>query len=139
MEDNYGGNFDLFGYSSTLALVNYGDIWLAILIFIVCSFLFKIGEIVFKKFQRFPKIQKYFKENAAEIKYNGILRLLLEIYLDVCLFGLINVIKMKFLFLSDFISNIVTMLIMVVIIGYPIWVFRYVQKYKDRLNEETQV
>ena len=39
--ESYSDNFDLFGYESTLVLVNYGDIWLMLIIFISFYLIYK--------------------------------------------------------------------------------------------------
>ena len=57
--DTYGGNFDLFGYDSTLAIVNYGDIWLSAILFIIFCTLCYVGVYLLKKIKRFGKLLAY--------------------------------------------------------------------------------
>ena len=111
--DTYGGNFDLFGYESTLALVNYGDIWLSILMFLGFCLLSKLMVILLKKLQKLPKVLNYFIAQLDSVMFNGVLRLILEIYLDLSVFGFINIVRMKFLFRSDILSNLTAILMMV--------------------------
>ena len=47
--DNYGANFEAFGYNSTLAVVNYGDAILTLLIFFASFFIYKIFSVLLTK------------------------------------------------------------------------------------------
>lgn len=58
-QDSYGGNFDLFGYESTLALINYGDAWLAVLIFFGFMLISYVAKIVLLKLNKLPFVLKY--------------------------------------------------------------------------------
>ena len=58
---NYGGNFELFGYETTLSLINFGDAFLAIFSFIVFMIISKVIALILKKLKRFAPVLRYFE------------------------------------------------------------------------------
>lgn len=60
--NNYGGNFELLGYESTLSLVNYGDAILSIISFASFMVISKMIHFALKKINKLKKVQTYFEE-----------------------------------------------------------------------------
>ncbi|CDW84828.1 UNKNOWN [Stylonychia lemnae] len=87
-------NFSLYGYDSQLCLLNLADVYLVIIIFIAYYIVFRVLDYVLTKITRwkFPKVQKFLKDSIADYKYNGIIRLLMETYLDIAIFSYMNLI-----------------------------------------------
>lgn len=57
--NSYGVNFENFGYESTLALVNYGDAFLIILIFLASYLAYLLLSVILKKLNLLIRIQNY--------------------------------------------------------------------------------
>jgi hypothetical protein len=51
--ESFSDNFDLFGYESSIMLVNYGDIWLTFIIFISSYLIYKTAQILLTRIPLF--------------------------------------------------------------------------------------
>ena len=87
-EDNVGYNFAGMGYGSSNFILNLGPVFIYLCLII---FLCLIFGLVLRSLRKFKKVDKVYKWFSKKFFFNGLLRLVLEIYIEILIAGFLTI------------------------------------------------
>ena len=133
--DPFSLNFETVGVESTLFFQNIG---FALFVIVLHILMMIIHAAVYKFRNGCSCITKVQNKLGKYLYYNGLLRLYLEAYFDLCLFSILNLhmVNWETEFVSEQLSNYVSVFVAVLVSALPIGLVVFYCRKKEEFHEE---
>ena len=114
-------------------MLNLAEFWLVTMMLGGFYVLFRIAQIIFARLKR-VSMEKHFAGKVAQYKYNVIIRLFLEFYIELVLFSLVNIIQVITGDSNFYLTSFVLSVLFIVICMYlPRFIHKLFKKKQDEL------
>lgn len=114
-------------------MLNLAEFWLVSMIMIGSYILFFIARFLCQKIKKI-NWEKHYAEKLAQYKYNVVIRLFLEFYIELALFSMVNIIQVISGSSTFYVSSFsISVIIFLICIYLPVFIHRVFKEEQQAL------